>query len=104
MLQTFSCDLRNNLDGQMSIDAQNIAARLSASGIFRTQGLIGGKWSDAYDGSTIKVHNPATGEVIANVPCMGKRETSDAISSAYDAFSSWSKLTASERSRCLRKW
>ncbi|XP_043688022.1 succinate-semialdehyde dehydrogenase, mitochondrial [Telopea speciosissima] len=89
---------------EMSMDTQNIASRLSASGIFRTQGLIGGKWSEAYDGNTIKVHNPTTGDVIANVPCMGKRETSDAISSAYDAFSSWSKLTASERSRCLRKW
>ncbi|XP_042510665.1 succinate-semialdehyde dehydrogenase, mitochondrial isoform X2 [Macadamia integrifolia] len=88
----------------MSTNTQDIAARLSNSGIFRTQGLIGGKWTDAYDGNTIKVQNPATGDVIVNVPCMGKRETSDAISSAYNAFSSWSKLTANERSRCLRKW
>ncbi|KAJ4981187.1 hypothetical protein NE237_032024 [Protea cynaroides] len=89
---------------QMSMDAQSIAAQLNTSGIFRTQGLIGGKWTEAYEGNTIKVHNPATGDVIANVPCMGKRETSDAISSAYDAFSSWSKLAASQRSKFLRKW
>lgn len=33
-----------------------------------------------------QVHNPATGEVIANVSCMGGKETKDAISSAFDAF------------------
>ncbi|XP_057950151.1 succinate-semialdehyde dehydrogenase, mitochondrial isoform X2 [Malania oleifera] len=51
-----------------------------------------------------QVNNPATGDVIANVPCMGGRETNDAISSAYEAFNSWSKITATERSKCLRKW
>ncbi|GKV29495.1 hypothetical protein SLEP1_g38421 [Rubroshorea leprosula] len=35
---------------------------------------------------------------------MGRRETNDAICSAYDAFSSWSKLTAAERSKYLRNW
>lgn len=84
--------------------AQDYAAQLNSSGLLRTQGLIGGKWTDAYDGKTIEVFNPSTGEVIANVACMGGRETNDAISSAYDAFQSWSKLTAAERSKCLRKW
>ncbi|GAB4836740.1 Succinate-semialdehyde dehydrogenase, mitochondrial [Ancistrocladus abbreviatus] len=51
-----------------------------------------------------EVQNPATGDIIANVPCMGARETNDAIKSAYDAFNSWSKLTSAERSKCLRKW
>ncbi|KAL0917181.1 hypothetical protein M5K25_012228 [Dendrobium thyrsiflorum] len=78
--------------------------RLRESGLLKTQGLIGGKWVDAYDGKTIKVENPATGELIANVPFMGKKEARDAISSAYTTFNSWSKLTASERSKCLRKW
>ncbi|GLT31990.1 hypothetical protein SLA2020_066870 [Shorea laevis] len=86
------------------MEAQSVAARLKNSGLFRMQGLIGGKWIDAYDGKTIKVNNPATGEIIAEVPCMGRRETNDAISSAYDAFSSWSKLTAAERSKYLRNW
>lgn len=33
-----------------------------------------------------QVCNPSTGKVIADVSCMGGRETNDAISSAYDAF------------------
>ncbi|GER52812.1 subtilase family protein [Striga asiatica] len=63
-----------------------ITARLNSAGFIRSQGLIGGKWTDAYDGKTIEVQNPATGEVITNVSCMGRRETNDAIASAHDAF------------------
>lgn len=86
------------------MEAQSVASRLNRSGLLRSQGLIGGKWTEAYDAKTLKVYNPATGEVVANVPCMGGRETNDAISSAYDAFTTWSKLTAAERSKFLRKW
>lgn len=92
------------LTRKMSTDAHSIASQLNNSGLLRTQGLIGGKWRDAYDGKTIKVYNPATGESIADVACMGGRETNDAISSAFDAYRSWSKITASERSKLLRKW
>ncbi|XP_020103434.1 succinate-semialdehyde dehydrogenase, mitochondrial isoform X2 [Ananas comosus] len=88
----------------MSTDAQAAIARLRDSGLLKSKGLVGGKWVDSYDGKTVQVQNPATGDVIANVPCMGKRETDDAISSAYNTFYSWSKRTASERSKCLRKW
>ncbi|XP_059441416.1 succinate-semialdehyde dehydrogenase, mitochondrial isoform X2 [Corylus avellana] len=89
---------------KISTEAEAVASRLHKSGLLRTQGLIGGKWVDAYDRKTIKVYNPATGAVIADVPCMGGKETNDAISSAYEAFYSWSKLTAAARSRYLRKW
>lgn len=89
---------------QMTTEAQNVAARLNSSGFFRSQGLIGGKWTGAYNGDTIKVHNPATGQLIASVPCMGGMEANDAISFAFDAFKSWSMRTAAERSKCLRKW
>ncbi|KAG8069932.1 hypothetical protein GUJ93_ZPchr0006g44410 [Zizania palustris] len=88
----------------MSVDAAAALERIRAAGLLRTQGLIGGKWIDAYDGKTIEVENPATGEILANVSCMGSRETSDAIASAHTTFYSWSKLTASERSKALRKW
>lgn len=88
----------------MSTEAQNVAARLRSSGLLQTRALIGGKWIEAYDGKVMEVTNPATGDVIANVPCMGTRETNDAVSAAYDAYTSWSKTTAAERSKCLRKW
>ncbi|KAI7736727.1 hypothetical protein M8C21_025802 [Ambrosia artemisiifolia] len=77
------------------------------------------EYCDAFDALLNKVNNPADGEVIATVPCMGERETKDAISAAYDAFTRmdllvhepntfldmhWSKLTAADRSSHLRKW
>ncbi|XVE74251.1 hypothetical protein DITRI_Ditri12bG0002000 [Diplodiscus trichospermus] len=82
----------------------SITVGLKNSSIFRSQGLIGGKWIGAHDGKTLQVNNPSTGDIIADVPFMGRRETNDAISSAYDAFNSWSKLAAAERSKYLRKW
>jgi len=33
-----------------------------------------------------QVYNPATGESIVDVACMGGRETNDAISAAYAAY------------------
>uniref|UniRef100_A0A0E0CGF4 Aldehyde dehydrogenase domain-containing protein n=1 Tax=Oryza meridionalis TaxID=40149 RepID=A0A0E0CGF4_9ORYZ len=88
----------------MSVDAGAAMEKVRAAGLLRTQGLIGGKWVDAYDGKTLEVQNPATGETLANVSCMGSKETSDAIASAHSTFYSWSKLTANERSKALRKW
>ncbi|KAF7078537.1 hypothetical protein CFC21_082954 [Triticum aestivum] len=87
-----------------SLDAGAAMEKIRAAGLLRTRGLIGGQWVDAYDGKTIEVQNPATGEVLANVACMGNRETADAITSANTTFYTWSKLTASERSKALRKW
>ncbi len=52
----------------------------------------------------IKIINPATGKLLAEVPNFGKKETSDAINAAEVAFRSWSKLTAHERSKILKKW
>lgn len=37
------------------MDTQSLAAGIKESGLLRSQALIGGKWSDAYDGKTIKV-------------------------------------------------
>jgi len=43
-----------------------------------TQGLITAYWDE--------VHNPAIGEVLENVSCVGSRETSDAIASVHSTF------------------
>ncbi|CAN0901868.1 Succinate-semialdehyde dehydrogenase, mitochondrial [Linum grandiflorum] len=87
-----------------TLSTESIAERLTSSGLFRTKGLIGGNWIDARDGKTMPVHNPSTGEVIADVAFMSSKDTDDAIASAYAAFPAWSKLTATERSQRLRKW
>src|SRR5213080_3588737 len=55
-------------------------------------------------GETFEVINPATGEVLAEVPRMGVDETRRAIAAAADAFPHWSSLLARERARILRRW
>ncbi|XP_024366883.1 succinate-semialdehyde dehydrogenase, mitochondrial isoform X1 [Physcomitrium patens] len=78
--------------------------QLNEAGLFKSQGLIGDKWVDAENGHTLPVNNPATGEILTSVPFMGKREAEKAIAAASQAFTSWSKRTANDRSKILRQW
>jgi succinate-semialdehyde dehydrogenase / glutarate-semialdehyde dehydrogenase len=72
--------------------------------LFRSQAYIDGHWCDADNGATLKVNNPATGEVLGTVPMMGAAETRRAIDAAKKAFAEWSRKTAKERSVLLRRW
>jgi succinate-semialdehyde dehydrogenase / glutarate-semialdehyde dehydrogenase len=72
--------------------------------LFRRQAYIGGRWCDADNGATLKVNNPATGEVLGTVPMMGDAETRRAIEAAKNAFADWSRKPAKDRSVLLRRW
>ncbi|MCE0964941.1 NADP-dependent succinate-semialdehyde dehydrogenase [Pseudomonas sp. NMI4491_12] len=78
--------------------------QLKDAQLFRQQAYINGEWLDADNGQTIKVTNPATGEVIGTVPKMGTAETRCAIEAADKALPAWRALTAKERSAKLRRW
>lgn len=69
-----------------------------------SQGLIGGEWATPNYGRTFPVNNPATGQLIMDVPYMGGKETSAAIDAAYNAFHSWSRRPGLDRSKLLRNW
>ena len=62
---------------------------------------VNGTWVSS--DKKIKVINPATGELIAQVPNFGKKETNNAIDAAELAFKIWAKFTAHERSKILKK-
>lgn len=49
--------------------------QLKDTQLFRQQAFIDGAWVDADNGQTIKVNNPATGEILGTVPKMGAAET-----------------------------
>src|SRR5246127_2547625 len=72
--------------------------------LFRSQAYIDGHWCDADNGATLKVNNPATGEILGTVPMMGAAETRRAIEAAKNAFADWSRKPAKERSVLLRRW
>lgn len=62
---------------------------------------INGKWMET--DSRLEVKNPANGEVVQEVPLVGKEETRTAIQSSKAAFPLWAGLTGEERSAYLFK-
>ncbi|MGN6767707.1 MAG: aldehyde dehydrogenase family protein, partial [Rhizobiaceae bacterium] len=69
----------------------------------RQANLIGGEWVQADSGATLDVINPATGLKMGTVPKGGKAETHRAIEAAAEAFKSWRRTSALDRSRLLHK-
>src|SRR5207244_3965993 len=65
--------------------------------------FIDGKWCDADSGRTLKVINPATEEVLAEIAYGGRAEVKRALEAAHRAMQSWMKQTANERAKVLKK-
>jgi len=70
---------------------------------FKDRNLIGGSWVAAKSGETIPVTNPATDEVLAEVPRCDATETRLAIEAAAEALPGWRERTAGDRGARLRK-
>jgi succinate-semialdehyde dehydrogenase/glutarate-semialdehyde dehydrogenase len=77
---------------------------LKDSGLLRQAAYIGGEWIEAAGGKTIAVTNPATGEVIGQVPDLDAAATRRAIEAAEAAQKDWAARTAKQRSDLLRAW
>src|SRR2546430_3965721 len=65
--------------------------------------FVGGGWIDARSGETMEVINPATGEVIAEVPRCGAEDVDRAVEAAKAALPKWLETTPKERSELLHK-
>src|SRR5690606_37421165 len=72
--------------------------------LFRQQCYIDGAWTDAVNGDTVKVQNPATGEQLGTIPRMGTTETRRAIEAADKAWAAWRAKPAKDRAVILRRW
>jgi succinate-semialdehyde dehydrogenase/glutarate-semialdehyde dehydrogenase len=79
------------------------ALSLADASLLRQANYIDGKWTGADNGATLAVKNPATGDLVGEVPAMGAAETKRAIEAAQRAYPAWRALLASERSTILRK-
>jgi succinate-semialdehyde dehydrogenase/glutarate-semialdehyde dehydrogenase len=75
--------------------------KLNDASLLKDRCYIGGAWTgepaDAVD-------NPATGELVGRVPHFGETEAVRAVEAAEEAFKTWSRSLAKERSRILRRW
>jgi len=64
--------------------------------------LIGSRWQEPETAvSTLPVFNPATGEVIDQVPLSGSAEVGAAAAAAAAAFTKWSRTSVMERVRLM---
>lgn len=70
-------------------------------GDFQFRQLIGGQWTDASNGGTWDLINPATESVIQTVPFGAAEDAQAAIDAADEAFGTWAKLTPYERGDVL---
>src|SRR5262249_17476159 len=69
-------------------------------GCFLIANLIGPRWERPAVG-TLPVYNPATGEVIEQVPLSGAAEVEAAVQAASAAFPGWSRTPVMERVRLM---
>ncbi len=69
----------------------------------KRKNLVGGEFVDAADGGTEGIINPATGEIIAEVPQGTEADVDRAVEAAKKAWPEWKETTPQERSEVLLK-
>lgn len=72
--------------------------------LIKFQPYVDGKWFESKSSTTFKVYDPATEEMIAELPDMLPEEIDSAIKNTYDSFKSYRRTSAHERSKWLRNW
>ena len=65
--------------------------------------LIAGEWCQGSEGKTEPLLNPATEEVIAQVPHASASDLDRAINASLDGFKHWRNVSAAERQQILEK-
>ncbi|MEK4760967.1 CoA-acylating methylmalonate-semialdehyde dehydrogenase [Viridibacillus sp. FSL E2-0187] len=66
--------------------------------------FINGQWVKSSTESYIEVPNPATGEILAEVPISTQEDLEKAVEAAKQAFTSWKKVAVPQRARILFKY
>ena len=66
--------------------------------------FIGGKFVDSESNETLPVHNPATQDVLAELPFASQKEIDQAVASAKATFASWRETPIPERARLMLRY
>ncbi|MGE7934048.1 CoA-acylating methylmalonate-semialdehyde dehydrogenase [Viridibacillus arvi] len=66
--------------------------------------FINGQWVKSSTENYIEVPNPATGEILAEVPISTQQDLEKAVDAAKRAFTSWKKVAVPQRARILFKY
>lgn len=70
----------------------------------KMKNYINGTWVESKSSETIEVYNPATKEIIAEVPLSTKEDLNQAASAAHAAFEDWQATAVPKRARILFKF
>src|SRR5499426_201953 len=65
--------------------------------------LIAGRWCQPHT-SALPVYNPATGDVLDEVPLSGAVEVTEAVAAAAEAYAGWSQTPVMERTRLMFRY
>jgi 1-pyrroline dehydrogenase len=76
---------------------------MATTALKRRQMFIGGEWVDGSGNESQQVINPATGEVIAEVPKGTQEDVDRAVAAARKAYVDWFETVPKERSEMLLK-
>ena len=82
----------------------DIRKLLKDPSLFKEEAFINNQWVKSSSGSSFPIHNPATGEIIAQVANLGAADAEKAIAAADQALPKWKILTGKERAGIMRKW
>lgn len=72
--------------------------------LWRTGACIDGQWTHSTPHGKYELKNPATGEVLVELPRCHEAEAVAAVESADRAFRRWRNRTAKDRSEVLHRW
>ena len=84
------------------MDANSPLASLDDVGLLRNQALINGEW--VAGPASFDVTDPATGQLLGQVPNLGRAEADAAIAAAANALNAWRSKPAKERAAVLVRW
>ncbi|MBX6395543.1 MAG: CoA-acylating methylmalonate-semialdehyde dehydrogenase [Alicyclobacillaceae bacterium] len=70
----------------------------------RLKNCIGGAWHSPQTDRALPVPNPATGELLAEVPMSSAADVDAAVRAARDAFERWREVPVTERARVMFRW
>jgi len=65
--------------------------------------LIDGEWTQAASGDSVGIRNPATGEVVGELPWGSAEDAARAVTAAHSAFTAWAFMPAAKRVTMLRR-
>jgi 1-pyrroline dehydrogenase len=74
-----------------------------AVAVTQLKNFVGGEWVDAVEGGTMEVLNPATGEVVAEVPRGSEADVERAVEAGKKALPGWLEKTPKDRMELLLK-